>query len=570
MALCCLMGAPAVAQVSVTVEVKGVSGAMLENVKLFLSIEQQKDDPLLSEGRIRRLHGKALQHIRNALEPFGHYRPEIDARLSQQSPQRWRATYTVDPGPPLPIAELDVQLLGDALNDSVFRAEMAALPLRGGNTLVHSVYEEAKDRLARLAAERGYFDARFVKHRVEVDLQAYQARVTLHFDSGRRYRFGAVDLRQHVLDPGLLARYVPFRQGTPFHLERVIELQQALNDSDYFRTVEVWPQPERAEQWLTPIVVELTPRKRNRWLFGLGYGTDTGARAKAGWQVPRINRRGHRFDTLLKFSEIGDSLTANYHIPGRNPRVDEWVYSAGLINERTDTRDSRIETLGVSWVHTRARWRETLSLEYQEERFRVADDEGESVLLMPGVSWSRIWARDHIYARNGTRLDLNVRGATEQVVSDTGFVQVRGGAKLSRGLAARNRVIIRGAAGWSLVPEFRELPASVRFFTGGAQSVRGYAYQSLGPKNADGEVVGGRHLLVGSVEYEQRWAEKWSAALFYDQGNALDDFGDGLEKGAGFGLRWRSPVGPVRFDVATALSRDGRPWRLHINIGPDL
>ena len=568
--VCWLMCAPAVAQVTVNVDVKGISGALLDNVKLFLSIEQQKDHPLLSEGRIRRLHSKAPQHIRNALQPFGYYAPKIETQLIQAGPERWRATYMVDPGPPLPIAELDVQLLGEARDDSAFRAEMADLPLRRGKPMVHSAYDDAKASLARLAADRGYFDARFVEHRVEVDLQAYEARVKLHFDSGRRYRFGAVELRQDVLDPKLLARYIPFRQGQAFELGRVIELQQALNDSDYFRTVEVWPRSGQAQDGLTPIVVELTPRKRYKWLLGLGFGTDTGARAKAGWQVPRINRRGHRFDTVLKFSEIGDSLTANYRIPGRNPRVDEWVYSAGLLNERTDTRDSRIETLGVSWVHARGQWRETLSLEYQEERFRVADDEGESILLMPSATWSRIWAKDHVYARNGTRLDLNVRGATEQVVSDTGFAQIRGGAKLSRGLGRRSRVIARGVVGSSLVPKFRELPASVRFFTGGAQSVRGYAYQSLGPENADGDVVGGRHLLVGSLEYEQRWAEKWSAALFYDQGNALDDFGDGLEKGMGFGLRWRSPVGPVRIDVATALSREGRPWRLHINIGPDL
>ena len=118
--------------------------------------------------------------------------------------------------------------------------------------------------------------------------------------------------------------------------------------------------------------------------------------------------------------------------------------------------------------------------------------------------------------------------------------------------------------------EFLELPTSVRFFTGGSQSVRGYAYHSLGPVDEDNEVIGGKHLLVGSIEFEHSFSNKWGLALFYDTGNAIDNFADSLEQGAGFGFRWKSPVGPVRIDFANAISTAGKAWRLHINIGPDL
>src|SRR5690606_9543527 len=117
------------------------------------------------------------------------------------------------------------------------------------------------------------------------------------------------------------------------------------------------------------------------------------------------------------------------------------------------------------------------------------------------------------------------------------------------------------------IDEFSELPASLRFFAGGDQSVRGYRYNSLGPTDASGEVIGGRKLLVGSLEYEHRIRGGWSAAVFYDAGNALEDYGDSLARGAGFGVRWLSPIGQVRIDLASALSEDGNPWRLHLNIG---
>jgi translocation and assembly module TamA len=113
------------------------------------------------------------------------------------------------------------------------------------------------------------------------------------------------------------------------------------------------------------------------------------------------------------------------------------------------------------------------------------------------------------------------------------------------------------------------LPSSIRFFAGGSQSVRGYAYESLGPEDKDGDVVGGRHLLTGSVEFEHYFNDNWGMAVFLDTGNAIDNLSDKLEQGAGFGLRWKSPVGPVRIDLANSISR-GKNWRLNVSIGPDL
>ena len=110
----------------------------------------------------------------------------------------------------------------------------------------------------------------------------------------------------------------------------------------------------------------------------------------------------------------------------------------------------------------------------------------------------------------------------------------------------------------------------MRFFTGGAQSVRGYAYQSLGPVDANGEVTGGKYLVVGSIEFEHSFKNKWGVAAFYDVGNAINDISDDLKKGTGIGVRWKSPVGPVRIDLASAISLEGNPWRIHITIGPDL
>lgn len=568
--MACLFSTLVSAQINVSVEIKGVNAELEKNIRLFLSLEQQKDHPLLSQARLQRLHKKAPQEIASALQPFGYYRPEVESTLSQPTPGQWLASYTITTGPPVPIAEFNVVVAGEMNADPESKPLLEDLPLRQGAAFNHLQYEALKASLAKFASERGYFQARFVEHRVEVDLKAYEARVHLHFDSGPRYRFGEVALQQDVLKPSLLRRYIPFTKGAPYTLDALIELQQALNDSDYFHSVEVSPGQVPAEGVEIPVTVALTPRKPHRYTLGLGYGTDTGARAKFGWEMPRLNRSGHRLSTDVKVSQIGYSVGAHYKVPILNPRTDQLVYSLGEVNEKTDTSDSTVRTVGVSLNRARGMWRESVSLNYQREEYVVADDRGLSILFMPGVSWTRTWGKDFIYTLDGLRFDIGLRGASDQLISDTNFGQAQGGLKGISSLGQHNRLIAHGRLGATWTEEFHQLPSSVRFFAGGAQSVRGYAFQSLGPEDANGEVVGGRYLMVGSIELEHRFNGKWGTAIFYDAGNAIDALEDKLERGAGFGLRWQSPIGPVRIDLASAVTRDGHPWRLHINIGPDL
>ena len=568
--LACFFSASLLAQTHVKVVIIGVDPQLEDNVRLFLGIEQQKDHALLTEGRLRRLHAKAQQEIMNALQPFGYYRPVVTAELAQLSVDNWRATYRIDPGPALPIGEFDFVISGDMRNDTELQALTDSLPLHKGDTFNHVNYEELKASLARFASERGYFNARFLENRVDIDLDAYEARVHVHYEAGSRYLFGEVLLDQDAIDDDLLRRYIPFERGSPYTLGQLIDLQQALNDSDYFRSVEIAPGVPLPDSNEIPVSVILSPLTIHRYSFGLGYGSDTGARAKLGWQIPLLNSSGHRFNTEAKVSELGYSLEAHYRVPVLNPRTDQMVYSAGVVHETTDTSESTIRTVGASLKRSRGEWRETVSVHYQQEDFIVADVYGTSVLLMPGVNWNRTWGNNFIYAIDGLRFDIGFRGATEKLVSDTRFTQLQGGLKGISSLGLHDRIIARGNLGSIWAQDFNELPSSVRFFAGGANSVRGYAYESLGPVDANGDVIGGRYLMIGSIELEHSFNGKWGVAMFYDAGNAFDDYTQKLERGAGVGLRWKSPVGPVRIDLASAISQDGQPWRIHINIGPDL
>lgn len=550
------------------VEVEGVRRDLERNIRSVLSLEKL-DKKELNEESIRRLHADATGEIEEALQPFGYYRPVVRAELKQEGEQ-WTAHYEVDAGPPIKVASVDLRIVGDGGADPGFRAIAASFPVKQGDVLFHPAYEQGKQELENRAAEGGYLDAKFQANQVRVDLQRYRADVILHYDTGPRYRFGEVRFNQDVLEPNLLTGYVTFKRGEPLDVNKVLEMQNALSDSPYWSRVEVVTRQDQAQGLEVPIDVDLVPSKTMRFSGGLGYGTDTGPRASGAWELRRLNRRGHRGEAAIKGSQIEQSLQLSYLIPGAYPRTDVLSFNAAYQRKDTDTSLSETGLIGSQLTQSRGKWREALALTYQREDFEVGLDKGISDLLVPGASWERVETDDRIFTTNGYRVRLAFQGAEASLLSDSSFLQGDVEGKIIRTFGARNRIIGRGEVGYTQTGEFRELPPSFRFFAGGDRSVRGFAYRSLGRKDEAGNVIGGESLAVASLEYELWFLEKWGGAVFYDTGNASQSFGGVLARGAGVGVRWRSPIGPIRADVAWALSEEGRPLRFHLTIGPDL
>lgn len=557
----------------VEIEVDGVKRNLEKNIRSLLSLAQEDDDKL-DEARIRRLHAKAPEEIGEALQPFGYYKPQVRSTLEQQG-ERWVAHYTVDEGPAIKIASVDLAIDGEGTGDPGFRAIAEDFPARRGEVLVHSKYEDGKKKLVDRAAESGYLDATFETSEVRVDLERYRADVVVHFQTGPRYHFGDVTFHQDVLDPALLIGYVTFKRGEPLDVNKVLEMQNALSDSPYWSRVEVVANQEKAVGVEVPIEVDLVPAKTMRFSGGAGYGTDTGPRVSGAWELRRINRHGHRGEVAIKASEIEQSFQTSYQIPGAYPRTDVLSFNTAYARKITDTSESETGLIGAQRTQTRGGWREALSLSFQREDFTVGLDSGVSNLVVPGVSYERVKADDRIFTTRGYRLFGTLQGASASVLSDSSFLQASIEGKAIRTVGARNRLIGRAQVGYTATDEFRELPPRFRFFAGGDRSVRGYAYQGLGEPDEAGHTIGGEALLVGSLEYEFRFSglrllDKWGVAAFYDAGNACHDFSCELEQGAGVGLRWLSPIGPIRADVAWALTEPGHPLRFHLNIGPDL
>jgi len=552
----------------INVKLEGVDQDMQRNILSYLSLYQQRNDKLLTPGRIAWLYGKAPDEIRAALEPLGYYHAAIDPDLEHKTDQ-YNATFRVTPGPPVLVRTRSIEVAGAAEQDHAFSAALKNLPLAPGSIARHDLYEGIKKTLIRLATERGYFHYKLLKNELKIDLESDRADIVVRMDSGERYRFGRVSFSQIKLNKNFLSRFIPFHTDDPYDTQKVLEFQRNLRDSDYFDMVNVHADPDKAEDGLVPVTTELTMRKPSKYTLGAGYGTDTGPRVSAGLEKRYLNSYGHSFSADASISELISRIHLRHSIPLDKPQTDRLNTTLEWNDENSVTSDSESLIFAVSREQQLTEWRRTYGISYRNERYRIGSEYGESQLLMPALGFSRVKTDNPIFTRKGQRLQFDIRGAIQGIASDNSFIQTRLGWKRILPIGP-GRLLLRGDLGVSWVREFNELPPSVRFFTGGDFSVRGYEYNSLGPKDSNGNVIGGRHLIVGSVEYDHPIIEKWRGAIFYDIGNAINHLSDPLFDSAGIGIRWKSPVGLFRLDVARPLAGDDRSLRLHITFGPDL
>lgn len=554
-----------------TVRIRGLDPLLEANVRTRLSLERMGPAQRqgLSEQRLAYLLRIAPAEVREALEPFGYYDAQVDLQVAREGEQL-SVTATVVPGPAVTVRRLALDVEGPAREDPAVAVRLAGFHPRPGEVMDHRNYEAGKAAIARGLAEHGYFDAELATHRVEVTRAERAADIALGWRSGPRYRFGSVRFEGQPLDPGVLDPLVPWKRGEPFDQARLLALQQSLAETDYFGGISLTPQPEAAVDGEVPVQVTLVPAKRSVYRAGLRYGTDAGAGVTGRLERRYLNRRGHKLLLDLSLAQRDRQLLAQYRIPAF-AWLDGW-YALTL-----DVREEEIDDFTSQYVNLAAtrsgRWKDwelLAGLNFKRERFDALDpnDLAYATVVYPSL-WGR-WKQgdDPNLPRRGHALALELRAASRSAGSSVDFLQVRAQGDWIRGIGADNRLLLRGELGATASPDFADMPPSLRFYAGGDRSVRGFGYKAIGP-DREGRVLGGRYLAVGSVEFEHMFTPQWGGAVFVDAGDAFDDDFE-LKVGFGAGLRWRSPIGPVRVDLAHGIGEGGDAVRLHVRIGPDL
>ena len=555
----------------VEVTINGLEDPILESARANLELQQYAERDV-SSAEARRLFDRGKEQIARSLEPFGYYNSQVVGRLERPEPGKFQAIYEVKLGEPVVVQQAQIEVSPpDAAEVESVQLALERFEPKQGDRLDHGAYERSKEQIATSLANDGYLKAQLVRHKVSVVKGANSAEIDLAWDAGERHRLGPIRFSESQFPDAFLQRYKPWRDGEFYSADKMLALQQSLVDAEYFASVAVTPDLEHAADGVVPIDVMLIPAKRTLYTANLYVSTDSGPGTKLGIERRWLNKRGHKLGAELEYSARLQEISTKYQIPKPGLRNRNYTFGAGYRDEETDTSTSRMARLAATEVVDRWKgFQRTLGLQDLKGDCEIAEQQGSTSLLYADGLLTRKAADDRYFPAAGYSLLYGLRFAYESLLSDTTFAQARAEGKWLRKIGEDGRVIARAAVGAMMVDDFDALPPELRFFAGGDRSIRGFDYQQIGETYSEGGVIGGEYLLVGSGEYEHFFLDNWGAAVFVDAGDAFKSNFD-ANVGAGIGLRWKSPIGLVRVDVARPVVSDlDDSWRVHLVIGPDL
>ena len=564
--------APSFAQAATRLIITGAPKDLRENIQLSVG----NPPPSEEDERALRRYVRALPEQSSiALAALGYYAAEVDVK-TRTAGKDTEVVISVIPNDPVRVDVVTISILGSAKLDGDFMSVLGRIPLRKNGVFLSDEYETTKSILIDKAQDLGYFDFQLIEKSVRVSREQLTAEIKLIANSGQRYEFGDINFAENTFSDDFLRRWAPFEKGDPYSSGLVGEMTQNLQASGYFNSVRVIPELDNRNARTIPVNVELSRKDKNQVAVGVGYSTDTKLRTTLSWGRPVINRRGHSAETELGLSRDRQTFSIRYQIPrDTQPLHNYWGIDYGLKNdiEDSDTR-SFLSTLNLQRVRrTKSQWIEAFFIRWERETFTVGGEEDRTDLVLPGFSYSRTRTRGEPFVTWGQSTNFQVEAGSSRLLSSIDLLKFSGSFKYLREVADRNTLIAAFQYGALYSDDFDRVPTSQRFFTGGDNSIRGFGFRDISPRNPEGNTVGGRFLEVASLEYNYRFRDRWSGALFIDAGRAFNNFDTSYSVGSGFGLRWQSPVGPFRIDIATPINgndNDTDSVRVHLSLGAEL
>jgi translocation and assembly module TamA len=541
-----------------------------------LDLQRYRSLSDLDETELTRLLRDADVQARELLGTLGFFKPTL--RWSQDKSDKTntlgQVRVDVDTGPAARISEVQWQWLGDVAQDPQALAQRQAIEaqwaLPAGQTFSQNAWSRAKNQaLRQLLAER-YPWGRIVHSLALVDEPNNQVRLWLTLDSGPSVRLGALQISgADKYGAPQVERLARLPIGQVYRQNDLLEAQQRLVSSGFYDSVFVSLDAEgQASQ--APVKVELKESLRQKWVLGLGVRSDSGARVSA--EHTHHSVPGLHWRSVSKLSLDKDLQTASLDLLAP-PDANLWRWNTSVKFDREKIFDVPLQS--QRWRAGRTKLGEKIDRSYfaQYDSARLQGDlllQRESISANYGWTWRNFDSLPFPNRGLGVGIELG-SGVT---LGDQREPYVRW---LVKGLGflplspSMGRLAVRAEVGSVVSRDISNLPATQLFWTGGDNSVRGYAPNSIGVTDAQGAIVPGRYLAAGSLEWQRPirhkgQATEWESAVFVDAGSVANDMGRlKPQMGYGMGARWRSPVGPVRMDLAYAQAL--QKLRLHLSVG---
>lgn len=506
------------------------------------------------------------QQIGLAIQPYGYFNTNVQLKRDSTGEL---TSIRIKLGAPIRITALHIDISGEGQKEKEIIDAKRAITLKPGQIFESAAYEAAKQSLFNAAEHQGYLKGRFTTSVVRINRKTLQALVTLVFDTGPQYYFGHTRFDPTNITQSLLRRYLPYKSGDIYETSTLLQLNNNLSSSGYFKQVTVTP--DIGNRHYVPVNVHLQATSRLSYMLGAGYGTDTGIRGKAGLFVVPVNQYGHKFSLIAQGSQLQNSLQARYAVPGHDPVTDQYDVSLDVGNQNYDVGYANSILASVASRHTTADYQRTFSLNLLQEDYRYTNQARQkSMVFFPRSLLIFKHTTDPMFTPTGFSVSINVIGASNKIASDITFIQGAVDTRAALYLTPiRTRLYAHATQGYNTISNINQLPLSMAFLLGGPDNMKGYAINSINSINP------GKILNYAGLEIQKETKEGWYVLGFVDAGDVYNPVPRNFKYDVGVGLMWVSPVGPIKLGVAQAVTRNGQRIRgknpqLVISMGPDI
>ncbi|MBM3114642.1 autotransporter assembly complex protein TamA [Jeongeupia naejangsanensis] len=543
----------------------------IENLlERYLDLYRWRDEKKTTPESLQLLVDRTPQEAAALLHTQGYFSSKIKSRLEQNG-GNYRAVVEVDPGPLTRVGKIDFQLIGAVTEDEAFYKRVlnrleGGWALAEGDVFTQAAWSETKQRVVNRMLARRYLTAHVTKSEVSVDPASNRADITMVIDSGPAYVFGPVTIKGLQRYPERIVKNrIDLQEGGEYRRKELSDLQSDLQSMPQFGAAVVEAEPSAKPPYVAPVVINLQEVPLNKLALSLGYSTNTGPRAEAQYSYNNLLDRGWVGGIRAKLD--GDEQEGELSIDF--PQFKSGYSHRAYVNYTSSTvegLDTETYKGGVSRTRKEDLIDRTMGIEYLRERRVNADGNLERPqALVAYYKWIRRDLDNRRDPKSGNILQLEGAGAVQGVATDESFVELYAQGVQYWKVGQADVAFFRLELGQNFTKDPTKVPTDYLFRAGGANSVRGYDYQSLGIIS-DGTTEPGRVLATATLEYQYAVYKDWRAAVFADYGDAADTWGsfDG-QTGVGVGARWVSPVGVLGADLAYGI--DAEQWRFYFSLG---
>ncbi len=571
---------PAHAEITYDVTLSEIENDRLAELLLAVSeLERRKGEPVATEGVLRRRARDDTARLREVLRAEGYYAGTVAFQLQPpvEADGAFAVTLDVETGPPFSLEGVDIRFRGDGPTPDLGGLNYDELGLLPGARSRAEDILAAQQRLIERLGWTGYPYAVVADREVVVDHAMTSVSVSFVLAPGAYTVFGGTEIAGlAAVDDEVVRRDVQWQEGAPFDLRQVRATRRALSRSGLFSSVSVSYPQTGPPDGRAPMRIALIEDAARSVGAGLKASTSEGLGATAFWEHRNFFGSAERLRVQAVAASEAQSLETSLRIPAFLADSQSLILSATASRERPEAFDA--DTVGASAVIDRPlgeAFRGSAGVSI--ERTRLEDEFGDEKFNLIGLPLALIrdTTDDLLNPTSGGRAQLSATPYTGIGDTDANFAVLRFSDSAHLALDRDKRFILagRGTIG-SIVGESRRgVPSDKRFYAGGADTIRGYEFQLVGPLDAEDDPLGGRALLAGSIEFRARITETLGGVVFLDGGNVyednLPDLDEELFFGAGVGFRYFTPVGPLRLDVAVPLDKRSvdDDFQIYVSLG---